>query len=118
TAFCGDPHRRIALDVFPDDDELPEAAARALTWGVLPILGPAGAFGRDAAFRDSLCVIYWEDAVAIAQALTRTAESFDRLVEDYDRFRRDEEAIIESKLAALVAGALDHSEPDLAFGNS
>jgi len=117
TAFCGDPHRRVALDIFPDDDELPEAAARALAWGALPILGPAGVFARDAAFRDSLCVTYWEDAVTIAKALTRTAERFDRLVEDYGRFRLDQEAMIESKLAALVAGSLDHSEPDLVFSN-
>jgi glycosyltransferase involved in cell wall biosynthesis len=117
TAFCGDPQRRVALGVFPDDDELPEAAALALNWGVLPILGPGSAFARCAGFRDSLCVTYWEDAVAIADALTRTAECFDRLAEDYARFRLDREEMTERGLAALVAGSLDRAEPDLVFGN-
>ena len=116
-AFCGDPQRRVALGVFPDDDELPEAAAIALSWGALPILGPAGVFAGCARLREALCVTYWEDAVAIARALTRTAEGYDRLVEDYDRFRLEQDAMIEAKLAALVAGSLDRVEPDLVFGS-
>ena len=117
TALCGDPQRRVALGVFPDDDELPEAAALALTWGALPILGPASVFARCAALRDSLCVTYWEDALAIAAALTRTAECYDQLVEDYDRFRLAQEAIIERELAALVAGSLNRAERDLVFSD-
>ncbi len=117
TAFCGDPQRRVALGVFPDDDEVPEAAALALNWGVLPILGPGSAFARCASFRDSLCVTYWEDAVAIANALTRTAVCFDQLAEDYARFRLVREEMIERELAALVAGSLDRAEPDPVFGN-
>jgi glycosyltransferase involved in cell wall biosynthesis len=116
-AFCGDAQLRVALCVFPDDDELPEAAAIALSWGALPILGPAGVFSRCARLREALCVTYWEDAVAIAWALTRTAEGYDGLMEDYDRFRLEQEATIEATLAALLAGSLRHAEPDLVFGN-
>jgi len=116
-AFCGDAQRRVALGVFPDDDELPEAAAIALSWGALPILGPAGVFARCTRLREALCVTYWEDSVAIARALTRTAEGYDRLAEDYDRFRAEQEDLIEATLAALLAGSLDHAEPDLVFGN-
>jgi glycosyltransferase involved in cell wall biosynthesis len=115
--FGGDPQRRVALGVYPDDDELPEAAAVALTWGALPILGPAAAFAGCATLRDSLCVNYWEDAVAIAKALTRTAECFDRLSQDYDRFRLDREEVIETELGALVAGSLGRVEPDRVFGS-
>ena len=116
-AFSGPPRRRVALVVFPDDDELPEAAALALTWGAWPILGPGGAFARCAALHDALCVTYWEDAMAIADALARTAENFDRLAQDYDRFRRDWEARREAELAALVAGSLDRAKSDQGFGN-
>src|SRR5207247_8830198 len=108
--------RRVALGGFRVDGELPAAARVALSSGALPILGPACAFARCAALRDSLCVPYWEDAVAIAEALTRTTERYDRLAEDYDRFRLNQEEIIEARLAALLAGALDHAEPNLAFG--
>lgn len=116
-AFCGDPQRRVALGVFPDADELPEAAALALNWGALPILGPGCVFAGCASFQDSLCVTYWEDAVAIANALTRTAVCFDQLAGDYARFRLDREEMIERALAALVAGALDRAESDLVSGN-
>jgi len=95
---------------------LPEAAALALNSGALPILGPGCTFAGRATFRDSLCVTYWEDAIAIAEALKQTAKCFDRLAEDYDRFRLDQEELTETTLAALVAGSLDRAAPDLVFG--
>jgi glycosyltransferase involved in cell wall biosynthesis len=116
-AFGGDPQRRVALDVFPDDDELPEGAALALMCGALPILGPSSALARCATFRDSLCITYWEDSMVIAKALTRTAECFDRLAEDYDRFRLDQEAMMEAGLTALLAGSPHGMEPDRVRGD-
>ena len=83
----------------------------------MPILGPACAFVRCAALRDSLSVTYWEDAIVIAKALTRTTEYYDELVEDYERFRLHQEAMIEARLGVLVAGSLDPVELDLVFGN-
>ena len=102
TAFAGEARRRVALAVFPDDDEMPEAAAFALERGALPILGPASAFARSASLRDALSVTYWEDAIAIAKALARTAEQFDRLAEEYERFRQAQERDVEAGIAALV----------------
>ena len=102
--FAAPTRRRVALQVFPDDDEIPAEAALALAAGVLPILGPSGAFGRCATLRDPLCVTYWEDAVTIAAALTKTAASFDRLAADYERFRIERDEMIEAGLAALLAG--------------
>jgi hypothetical protein len=115
-AFSGNPHRRVALGVFPDDDELSEGAGLALARGALPILGPASTFSRCAAFRDTLAVVYWEDALAIADALARTVKHFDRLVEDYDRFRADQERVTEAGVAALIRGRFDISGSDWAPG--
>ena len=115
-AFCGNSHRRVALGVFPDDDELPEGARLALARGALPILGPASTFSRYAAFRNTLVVVYWEDALAIADALAGTVKHFDRLVEDYNRFRADEERATDAAVAALIKGRFDISGSDLAPG--
>ncbi|MBV8526081.1 MAG: hypothetical protein JOY71_28890 [Acetobacteraceae bacterium] len=108
-AFCNISRRRVALSVFPDDNQFPEAAAVGLTLGALPILGPGCAFARCAAFRGLLCVPYWDDAIAIATALTRTVERFDQLAEDYDRFRLEMEEMTQAGLAALLATSPEHS---------
>jgi hypothetical protein len=104
-AFRAGARRRVALQVFPDDDALPDAAAVALAAGALPILGPACAFAGRAAFRDLLCIAFWEDAMAIANGLTRTTECFGRLAGDYDQFRRDREEMAKAALDSLLAGS-------------
>lgn len=106
--------RRVALCVYPDDEELPEAAALALRFGALPVLGPASVFARRPALRQSLAVTYWENAVAIAEALRSTVERYDALVEEYDRLRLEREAMTEAGLSALFAGSPEQREPMLA----
>jgi hypothetical protein len=60
-----------------------------------------------------LCVTYWEDTVAIADALTRAAENYEQLAEGYDRFRLEQEDLIERALATLLNGSVERAEPDL-----
>ena len=100
TAF-NEPARRICLAIFPDDNAMPDGVDIVLSRGALPILGPGSIFSTDQEFRDTLCVSYWEDAMAISTALARTAKDFDRLVNAYERFRLHQEQAIKVALVPL-----------------